>query len=158
MFEAAFILIVSTGLVFFYLQATCERILRREFDQKYFRAIVYANRLEYPSIRKAVQVLDGAVDSSRYRVALKCDFLMLSYLLRNAGKTRRGISWEERMLIGYFRFFLFAFSVRQWIGLREDPAVLKLTSILDYFANIVGKRLSGLRFGNLSATEYLMND
>ena len=52
MFVASLILILSTALFFFYFQATCQKILRRQFDAEYFQVIVKANRLEFPSVQK----------------------------------------------------------------------------------------------------------
>ena len=50
---AALILILSTAFFFFYLQATCQRILRQQFDREYFQAIVNASGLEFPAVRRA---------------------------------------------------------------------------------------------------------
>jgi hypothetical protein len=43
------------------------------------------------------------------------------------------------------------------LKLREAPAALKLTTILEYFANVVGERVNTVRFGNLTASDYLLN-
>jgi hypothetical protein len=48
------ILALSLAMVFFYFQATCQRILRRQFDQEYFRSIANVIRLEFPSLREAL--------------------------------------------------------------------------------------------------------
>ena len=48
MFLAALILILSTGLFFFYLQAVCQKILRRQFAQSFWQAIVKRQRLGIP--------------------------------------------------------------------------------------------------------------
>jgi hypothetical protein len=40
---SALVLILSTAFFFFYLQATCQRILRQQFDREYFLAIANAN-------------------------------------------------------------------------------------------------------------------
>ena len=45
MFVAALILILSMGLFFFYLQAVCQKVLRRRFAQEFSQAIVNANSL-----------------------------------------------------------------------------------------------------------------
>ena len=52
------ILIGSVALFLFYLQQTCERILRREFEREFFHPVVNANRLEFPFIRKALEEFD----------------------------------------------------------------------------------------------------
>jgi hypothetical protein len=46
---------------------------------------------------------------------------------------------------------------RHWLRLREKPPILKLTAILQFFANVVGQRVSMVRFGNLTASDYLLN-
>ena len=157
MFLAALILILSTALFFFYLQAVCQKILRRQFDQEYFRAIVNANRLEFPSIRKALEEFGTPVDYPRLRMMLKCDYLALTYLLKNAANVNQRYSQEERLLMFYFRLVFFFFWTRHWLKLREQPAVLKLTTILEYFANVVGQRMNMVRFGSLTAADYLLN-
>jgi len=47
--------------------------------------------------------------------------------------------------------------VCHWLKLRETPIVLKLTAVLKYFANVVGERVNTVRFGNLTASDYLLN-
>jgi len=157
MFLAALILIVSTALFFFYLQASCQNILRRQFDQEYFQFIVNANRLEFASVRKALEEFGEPVEYARTRMMLKCDFLALSYLLKNAANVDQRYSRDERLLILYFRTIFFSLFVRHMLRRGEKAAVLKLTSILQYFANVVGQRVNRVRFGNLTATDYLLN-
>ena len=157
MFLAALILIISTGLFFFYLQVACQRILRRKFDQEYFLSIVNANRLEFPTIRKGLEEFAALDDYSRVRVMLKCDYLALTYLLKNAANANQRYTRDEYLLIFYFRAVFFSWAARHLLRLREQPAILKLTAILEYFANVVGRRVDLIRFGNLSASDYLMN-
>ena len=59
----------------FYLQAHCQRILLRQFDGEVFLAVVNANRLGFPFVRKALEEFDVPVDYERFRMRLKCDFL-----------------------------------------------------------------------------------
>jgi len=47
--------------------------------------------------------------------------------------------------------------VRHWLKLREAPAVLKLTAILEYFANVVGERVYTVRFERLAGAGYLLD-
>ncbi len=157
MILAALILILSTALFFFYLQGTCQKILRCQFDKVYFLAIVNANRLEFPSVRKAIEDFDAPVEYQRCRMMLKCDFLALTYLLKNAANLSQSYSNEERLLILYFRLIYLSLITRHLLRLREKSAVLKLTAILQYFGNVVGQRVSAVRFGNLTASDYLLN-
>lgn len=157
MFLAALILILSTAMFFFYFQIICQKILSRKFEQEYFLSIVNANRLEFPSVRKSVEEFDEPVDYARVRMMLKCDFLALIYLLKNAANVNQQYSREERLLIVYSRMMFFSMVMRHLLRLREKPPILKLTAILQYFANVVGQRVNLVRFGNLTATDYLLN-
>jgi hypothetical protein len=154
---AALILMVSTGLFFFYFQAVCQKILRRQFSQEFFQSIVNANRLEFPSVRKAIEDLGSPMEYPRLLLTLRCDFLALTYLLRNAANVNQRYSYEERLLILYFKLVFAALITCHWLKLRETPAALKLTAILEYFANVVGERVNSVRFGNLTASDYLLN-
>jgi hypothetical protein len=156
MFVSAVIVAVSTGLLLFYFQATCERILRRQFSQEFCRAVIDANRLEFPSVQKAVEHFGSHMDLSGFAATLKCDFLLLSYLLQYANNLRQRITWEERFLILYFRVVFAMLSARRWIRINENQMVLKLTLILTYFANVVGQRVSTVQFERV-ATSNLWN-
>jgi hypothetical protein len=153
---SALILILSTAFFFFYLQATCQRILRRQFERAYFLAIVNATRLEFPAVRRTLGEFNAPVDYPRLRMMLKCDFRALTYLLKNAVNLSQRYSGEERLLMFYFRLVFASLITRHWLRVREEPAILKLTTILQYFANVVGQRVNTVRFANLTAAESLL--
>jgi hypothetical protein len=157
MIFAALILILSTAMFFFYFQVTCQKVLRRQFDREYFQSIVNANRLEFPSLRKSLEEFDAPVDYARLRMMLKCDYLALTYLLKNAANVNQRYSNEERLLILYFRWQFLSLAVRRTLRVGEKKAVLRMTSVLQYFANVVGQRVNTVRFGNLTAADYLLN-
>jgi hypothetical protein len=153
---AALILILSTAFFFFYWQATCQRILRQEFDREYFLAIVNASGLEFPAVRRTLGESNAPVDYPRLRMMLKCDFLALTYLLKNAVNVHQRYSGKERLLMFYFRWVFVSLITRHWLRVGEKPAILKLTTILQYFANVVGQRVNTVRFANLTAADYLL--
>jgi len=157
MIVALLILILSTALFFFYFQVTCQKILRRQFDREYFQSIVNANRFEFPSLRKSLEEFGAPVDYPRLRMMLKCDFLALTYLLKNAANVNQRYSKEERLLILYFRWQFLSLAVRRLLKVGEKKAILRLTTILEYFANVIGQRVNTVRFGNLTAADYLLN-
>jgi hypothetical protein len=157
MIATALILILSTALFFFYFQVTCQKILRRQFDREYFQSIANANRLEFPSLRKSLEEFGPPVDYPQLRMILKCDFLALTYLLKNAANVNQRYSNEERLLILYFRWHFLSLAVRRLLKVGEKKAILRLTSVLQYFANVVGQRVNAVRFGNLTAADYLLN-
>jgi hypothetical protein len=131
--------------------------LRRQFDREYFQSIVNANRLEFPSLRKSLEEFGAPVDYPRLRMMLKCDFLALTYLLKNAANVNQRYSREERLLILYFRWQFLSLAVRRLLKVGEKKAILRLTSVLQYFANVVGQRVNTVKFGNLTAADYLLN-
>jgi hypothetical protein len=134
------LLIVSSALLMFYLQLHCQRILRREFYDEFFHAVVNANRLEFPFVRKALEEFGVPVDYERVRMPLKCDFLALTYLRRNGCYAKLRFSKDERLLRMYFRVVFSLLWIRHRMGLSEKAAVLKLTSILAYLTNALGER------------------
>jgi len=151
------ILVISAALLLFYLQAACEKILRRPFEEPLPDPIVDANRLEFPFIRRALEEYEAPIDYARFRVQLKCDYLALIYLLRNAANQRRRLSGDERSLAIYFRALSGLLAIWHLLGLGERPLLLKMTSVLEYFANVLGERIKRVRFGHLTASEYLMS-
>jgi hypothetical protein len=154
---AALILILSSAFFLFYLQVTCQRLLRRQFDREYFLAIVNANRLEFSAVRRTLEEFNAPVDYPRLRMVLKCDFLALTYLLKNAVNVDQRYSRDEQLLMLYFRLVFASLITRHWLRVREKPAILKLTAVLQYFANVVGQRVDTVRFANLAASDYLLD-
>jgi hypothetical protein len=151
------ILILSLAMVFFYYQATCQRILRRQFDQEYFRSIVNVIRLEFPSLREALEQSSASLDYSRLSKAVKCDFHALTHLLRNTADVKPGYSKEQRLLMLYFRVQFLSLAVRRFLRVGESKAALRLTSILQYFANVVGQRMNEVEFRSSTTASSLVN-
>jgi len=141
MFLAWLILTLSMAMLFFYFQATCQKILRRRFDQEYFRSIVNATGLQFPSLRKSLEEFGARADYPSLRMMLKCDFLALTYLLKHSVNASQHYSKEERLLILYFRWQFLSLAVRRFLKVGEEKAVLRLISVLQYFANMVGQRV-----------------
>jgi len=156
MFLAALILTLSIAMFFFYLQAICLKILRQEFDRDYSLPIVNANRLEFPFVRRAVEEYETPVDYARFCMMLKCDFLALRYLLKNAANESHRYTSQDRLLIVYFHLTYFLLRVRHWLRFDEKTPILRLTSILQFFGNVIGLRVSSTRFKDISASDYLL--
>jgi hypothetical protein len=157
MIIATLILILSTAMFFFYFQVTCQKILRRQFDQEYFRSIAHANRLEFPSLRKSLEEFGAPAHYSQLRSMLNCDFLALTYLLKHVENAHRSYSNEEYFLLLYFRFQSLSLAVRRMLGVSDSKAILRMTSVLQYFANVVGQRVSNVSFANSTAADYLLS-
>jgi len=150
MILAALILLLSTAIFCFYLQVTCQRILRRRFERDYCPFISNVLRLEFLTLRRPLQESSASLDHSRLSRALKCDFLALTHLLKNT--VRQGsYSKEQRLLILYFRWQFLSLAVRGLLRMGEKGAALRLISVLEYFANVVGQRLYADGFGDARA-------
>ena len=155
MIFAWLILVLSMAIFFFYFQVTCQRILCRQFDREYSQSIANVIRLEFPTLRKSLEGFGAPVDYSRLPKMLKSDFLALTYLLKNTANVNQRYSNQERLLILYFRWQLLSLAVRRLLKVGEKKATLRLTSVLQYFANVVGQHVDTERFGNLPAADYL---
>jgi len=145
------ILVTSLALCLFYVQVTCRTILNREFQREYFRSVVSASRLEFLSVRKHLETSERGLNYSEARMALACDYLTLTYLLKNAANTERTYSRQERLLMLYFRALLASFSISHVLRLNERGAALKMTAVLQYFANVLGERVFQTALSSVSA-------
>jgi len=148
MFMPIVILVCSAALFCFYCQYAIGRILRRTLGYAYFHALATANRLEFPALRRSLNELNAPMDYAHLRMSVTGDFQVLAYLLKNASNLRQGFTLEERILMLYFRLVLASLAVRHGLRLREKPAILALTAILQHLANVVGARMQDL--GTLS--------
>jgi hypothetical protein len=141
MLSSVGILVLSAALLMFYLQAHCERILQREFEGEFLNAVANANGLGFPSVRKALEEPDVPVDYPHLLMRLRCDFLALTWLLKNACNMRWRFSYQERLLRMYFcAVYWVALGVGHGPGFVQRAALLKLTSILEFLANVAGER------------------
>ncbi|HEV2495051.1 MAG TPA: hypothetical protein VG204_18470 [Terriglobia bacterium] len=124
------VLIVSTALFFFYLQATTQKLLKRRFERPYFQIIARAYRLGFSSL------LEGGPPPAAASLAamLQADSLTLACLMNFR------YSASERLLWGWFKVILWSLGMRRRLGFQQQAAVAKLATILQYFANVVGER------------------
>lgn len=153
MIMSILVLVFSVALFFFYVQAFCERAIKREFSQPYFQDIVNAIQLEFPRLQHDL-LSKRALDCAEVRTALKCDYATLSYLLANSDRRRRKLSWQERVVVLYFHFLCFCLPFRYAAKFHQREAVLKLTGVLQYLANLTGEKVSsGYRDFALSGSE-----
>jgi len=147
----ALLLMAVTSFLCCWFKTDCRKILARPFAREYFRPVVAVHRLEFLLIRDAAGNFADPNQFFRLTSALRCDFLGLTYLLKHTANFSQSYTCEELRLILYFRV-LFAFLVTgHLLRWRERPALMKLTSILLYFANVVGERVNRSRFENLAA-------
>jgi len=152
MILSALTLIISTALLFLFLQSTCRKIVRREFDRPYFRAVIEAGRFQFPAWRNLLEAGGEVMDHAALRTALRCDFTAVTYLLKMTAVRSRGASGKERLLLMYSRYLFLSLAIRRVLGLRAKPAALELAALLKYFANLVGQRVQVVSYGGLPSS------
>lgn len=135
------ILVVSAALFFFYIQTFCERVIRREFSRAYCQDVIKAIQLEYPRLQDAA-LSRAPLAHSETLHALQSDFMTLEYLLKNNVRTKWHLLPRERILFLYFRILHFFLPVHHALKHGENEAVLKMVTILQFLANLVGERLT----------------
>jgi hypothetical protein len=140
------ILVCSLAFFLLYIQGTCETILKREFDPVRLGLAVTACRFEFQFVQKEIANPDA--DYVWARMALKCDYKMLKYLMKESGKV--SYSRRERLLMAYFNALSFIASVQHAAKLNEKATILKLTRILTFFANLLGERTGQIEFAALT--------
>ena len=74
----------------------------------------------------------------------------------NAANQKRRLSGSERVLAIYFRVLSFILAALHLMKFGERLVLLKMTTVLEYFANVLGDRIKRVRFGGETASEYLM--
>jgi hypothetical protein len=112
MFIATLILILSTGLFFFFLEKHCQEILRRQSAQAFWQAIAGTNLLESPSVRKALEEL-----------GVPMEYRPLTDLVIKAANVNQRYTFKERLLLLYLRLVFTSAVARHWLGFgkRRPP-------------------------------------
>lgn len=146
------ILVLSTAIFFFYIQTLCEKVLRREFSHPYFQDVLNAIDLEFPRVRQALAD-KVPMNYSQVRLALRCDFATLSYLVKKGDPKRPHFSWQERLLVAYFRVLILCLPLRYALHFGETQSVVKLTVILNHFANLAGERVRLISANSMASSQ-----
>ena len=144
-FVSVFILLMSGAMLVFWLRSASQSVLRQRFEQDYSSEVAEANQLEFLSIRKALASAPEAIgDHRNVLTALEQDYQALSYLLRNAATVHVGhYSRSERLLILDFHLLASWVRISRGLGLKNwRSGLLEMTTILQYFGNVVGQRLA----------------
>ncbi len=144
-FISVFILLSSLAFLFSRLRAASRAALRQTFERDYSADVAEASQLEFLAIRRALQEYPEEIaDYNGVLTTLERDYEALTYLLRNAGTVHVGkYSRAERLLMLHFQLLRFSVRVKRLLGLQSwHSALLEMTSILQYFGNVMGQRLA----------------
>ncbi len=144
-FISVFILLGSVAFLFSLLRAASRAALRQTFERDYSADVAEGSQLEFLAVRRALlEYPEEIADYSGVLTTLQRDYEALTYLLRNAGTVHVGkYSRAERLLMLDFQLLRFWVRVERNLGLQSwHSALLEMTSILRYFGNVMGQRLT----------------
>lgn len=144
-FVSVFILLMSGAMLVFWLRSASQSVLRQRFEQDFSSEVAEANQLEFLTIRKALASAPQDIGDHRsVLTALERDYQALSYLLRNAATVHVGrYSRSERLLIIDFRLLSLWVRISRGLGFQGwRSGLLEMTTILQFFGNVVGQRLA----------------
>ena len=133
------------AMLVLWLRSASQSALRQRFEQDYSAEVAEANQLEFLAIRRALSsVPEEVADYRGVLAALERDYQALSYLLRNAATVHVGrYSRAERLLIFDFRLLSLSVRLSRVLGWRSWRSnLMEMTTILQYFGNVVGQRLA----------------
>lgn len=144
MFSSIFILAFSLAALVYWARHTCLTILRDGSSRLEAERVAEANRLEFQRVRRE---LDAGADAGGYdslRDSLRHDFLALTYLLRYAATLHVGrYTGEERLLIADFQAMRIVYYLTRTFSPRTSRyALLEMSSILEYFASVMSRRMA----------------
>ncbi len=138
------ILAMSGAMLVFWLRSASRTILAERFEQDFSAEVAEANQLEFLTIRKALaDSAEDEVDYGAYLGALERDYEALTYLLRNAATVHIGrYTNRERLLVADFALLRVWVRMKKLVGMSSwQSGLAEMTSILQYFGNVVGQRL-----------------
>jgi len=136
---------MSGAMLVFWLRSASQSVLRQRFEQNFSSEVAEANQLEFLAIRKALASAPQDISDHRnVLAALEQDYQALSYLLRNAATVHVGhYSRSERLLILDFKLLALWVRLSRGLGFKGwRSGLLEMTTILQYFGNVVGQRLA----------------
>ena len=144
MIASIFILLFSVAALIYWLRYTVLSILGRERAAAEAAQLAEANRLEFPQIRRELELETDHSEYERLGKALRHDFLALTYLLRYAATVNVGrYSREERLLVADFYLMRAFYTLARFLFPRSARfALMEMAAILEYFAGIMGRRMA----------------
>jgi len=134
------VLVISSSVFVALLLAVSKKILAREFDQPYFQTIARAEHLEFARLPAQPYAIGTPEEYYWLRIAFKCDFHYLDYLMKEAIDAPPRHLVEERFLAAYFRALMVFWILCHHVNLRETRVIAALADVLRYNANVVGEQ------------------
>ena len=140
------IVVISSALFVYWFRYTVILILRTRPARDYAPQVAAANRLSFIEIRQRLHAQVEAESLGGFSKSLQQDYRMLKYLLGHAATGQAGrYTAELRLLMANFR--ILAWCCAAVLRFRPEAAkmaLLEMSSILEYFANVMGRRVASL--------------
>ena len=144
MVASTIILVASAVLFVYWFRYTCLLILSTRTARDYSRAVVEANCLSFPALRRQLDQMTDRVEAmDQVRASLDRDYMLVTYLLEHAADCRpEGHGFEEWMLRLNYRIMRIAYcAARRMSGEAARRVLLEMTSVINYLANAMGERM-----------------
>jgi hypothetical protein len=144
MFVSFLIIGISVVLFVYWFRYTVLLILRTRTTAEYAQKVAAANQLAFVHVRQELQREVLATDLSSFARSLEKDYGILKYLLGHAATIEvGGYTAEQRLLMLNYRMLaLWCWGVRRFNPSAAKTAMVEMSAILEYFANVMGQRLA----------------
>ena len=136
---------ISLAMFAYWFRYTVVLILRTGAEPEYASKVAAANRLKFVEVRNRLHAPTPGQDLGRLHTALREDYQALKYLLGHAATAEAGYTAEQRLLMLHFRVLTLWFGATR--SLRPSAAkfaLLEMSGVLEYFANVMGHRFVAL--------------
>ena len=149
MIVTALIIAISLALFVYWFRYTVILILRTRSAPEYAHKVAAANQLSFVDVRQQLHARADTENLSGLCKALQKDYKVLKYLLGHAATLQAGsYTAEQRLLMVNFRLMSLWFStVMRFRPSAAKVALLEMSGILEYFANVMGRRFAALTAG-----------
>ena len=137
---------ISSALFVYWFRYTVILILRTQSTAEYAQKVAAANQLSFVDVRQTLHTPAQGADLRGLWTALQKDYHVLKYLLGHAATVQTGsYTAEQRLLMVNFRLISVWFAAVSRFGPSAAKlALLEMSSILEYFANVMGRRFATL--------------
>ncbi len=153
MLVSVFILLFCAASAAYWLRLAVNTILDRERASVLAANVAEANRLEFLLVRQTLESASELGNQGQLAEALRHDFMALTYLLRFAATVNVGsYTREERLLVADFHLMRgLHMMARSFSPRLARFALLEMTSVLEYFAAVMSRRMSSFSLDLMKA-------
>lgn len=137
---------ISLALFVYWFRYTIILILRTRTTPEYAQKVAAANRLRFVEVRQQLHAPTEPDNLRNLSQALHRDYRVLKYLLGHAATLQTGsYTAEQRLLMLNFKLMSLWFeTVLRFRPTAAKMALLEMSGVLEYFANVMGRRFASL--------------